>query len=204
MRLHVKICGISDVETAVAASEAGADAVGFVFADSVRRIEPLDAARIASELPGRVQKVAVFLRPKSEYVERVLMDFPADIVQVDHGATSLPNGPRLLPVFREGDDVVLARYLEGTVSRRFHYEGRSSGMGATVDWQHARGHARRGLMTLAGGLDPTNVARALSIVEPFGVDVSSGVESAPGVKDPGRIRAFIEAVRQHEEEKVTT
>ena len=204
MRLHVKICGITDSDGAGAACDAGADAVGFVFADSVRQIDPRDAARIAAGMPGRVQRVAVFLRPRPDHVARVLSEFPADVVQVDHGAIPKPEGSQLLPVFREGDDDILESYLDGTVSRRFHYEGRKSGAGETVNWDRAASHARLGQMTLAGGLTPANVARAVRVVKPFGVDVSSGVESAPGVKDPGLIRDFIRTVRQIEKELVTT
>lgn len=204
MSLHVKICGITDSDAATAASDAGADAVGFVFADSVRRIEPRDAAVISAGMPRRVLRVAVFLRPDPEYVARVLAVFPADVVQVDHGAIAEPEGSLLLPVFREGDDEILDEFLDGTAVRRFHYEGRRSGAGQTVDWGRAAGYARRGQMTIAGGLSPTNVARAVRVVKPFGVDVSSGVESAPGVKDVGRIRDFIETVRHIERESVTT
>ena len=204
MSLHVKICGITDSAGAVAASDAGADAVGFVFADSVRRIDPRDAAAIASGLPGRVQRVAVFLRPDPDHVAHVLSHFPADVVQVDHGAITKPEGPLLLPVFREGDDEILDEFLDGTVARRFHYEGRRSGAGETVDWRLAARYARRGQMTIAGGLGPTNVADAVRVVQPFGVDVSSGVESAPGVKDVGLIRDFIDTVRHIEKESVTT
>jgi phosphoribosylanthranilate isomerase len=204
MSLHVKICGVTDSDAAMAASNAGADAVGFVFADSVRRIDPRDAARIAARMPGRVQRVAVFLRPEPDHVARVLSEFPADVVQVDYGAITKPEGPLLLPVFREGDDEILGEFLDGTVARRFHYEGRKSGEGRTVDWGLAARYARRGQMTIAGGLTPTNVAKAVRTVKPFGVDVSSGVESAPGVKDVGRIRDFIETVRHIEKESVTT
>jgi phosphoribosylanthranilate isomerase len=204
MSFHVKICGVTDSAAAMAASDAGADAVGFVFADSVRRIDPRDAARIASGMPGRVQRVAVFLRPEPEHVASVLSEFPADVVQVDFGTITKPEVPLLLPVFREGDDQLLEEFLEGTVARRFHYEGRKSGAGQTVDWSRAAQYARRGQMTIAGGLDPSNVARAVQVVKPFGVDVSSGVESAPGVKDGGRIRDFIETVRHIEKESVTT
>ena len=196
----MKICGITNSGAAMAACDAGADAVGFVFADSVRQVDPGQAARIAAEIPGRVQRVAVFLRPRPDHVARVLSEFPADVVQVDHGALPGLEGPQLLPVFREGDDDFLASYLDGTVSRRFHYEGRRSGAGETVDWDHAARHARLGQMTIAGGLSPANVAQVVRIVKPFGVDVSSGVESAPGVKDAGRIKDFIETVRNMEKE----
>lgn len=202
MRVHVKICGITDLSSALAAVEAGADAVGFVFADSVRKVTADEAARISKELPGRIQRVAVFLRPGPEELRRVLARFPADIIQADHGTIS--DGPGLLPVFREGDDETLRTHLSRTVGRRFHYEGRVSGSGTAVDWQRAAEFARLGRMTLAGGLNPANVTTALTVVRPFGVDVSSGVESKPGVKDPGIIKEFLAAVRQHEKESVKT
>ena len=204
MSLHVKICGVTDSGAAMAACDAGADAVGFVFADSVRRVDPRDAAGIAAGMPGRVQRVAVFLRPEPDHVARILSEFPADVVQVDYGVITRPEVPLFLPVFREGDDEILDEFLNGTVARRFHYEGRKSGSGQTVDWGRAARYASRGQMTIAGGLSPTNVARAVRVVKPFGVDVSSGVESAPGVKDAGRIRDFIETVRHIEKESVTT
>lgn len=202
MRIHVKICGITDLSSAQAAVEAGADALGFVFADSVRKITADEAAKISEELPGRVQRVAVFLRPDPVEVRQVLTRFSADIIQADYG--TLSDGPSVLPVFREDDDDILERYLSGTVGRRFHYEGRVSGAGRAVDWSLAAKLARRARMTLAGGLDPANVGTALAVVNPFGVDVSSGVESEPGVKDHGKIREFLAAVRQHEKESVKT
>lgn len=202
MKIHVKICGITDLDSAVAAVEAGADAVGFVFADSVRQVSPGLAAQISSELPGRVERFAVFLRPKESEVAGVLDRFGADVVQADHGTVRSLEGPRWLPVFREGESDLLGLYLDGTVNRRFMYEGIRSGIGQTVDWSVAFEFARRGRMTLAGGLTPDNVSRAIREVRPFGVDVSSGVESRPGVKDPDRIREFIETVRETEKELV--
>lgn len=200
--MHVKICGITNLAAAQAAVEAGADAVGFVFADSVRKVSVDTAADIARELPGGVLRVAVFLRPDPAEVRRIMSRFPADLVQADFGTVNA--GAGLLPVFREGDDDALEEYLSDTVARRFHYEGRSSGAGEAVDWQHAARLARRGRMTLAGGLTPANVATALETVQPFGVDVSSGVEAKPGVKDHEKIRDFISAVRNHEKESVKT
>ena len=202
MSVHVKICGITDLAAAEVAVDAGADAVGFVFADSVRKVPVDTAVEIARELPGRVLRVAVFLRPEAAEVRRVLSRFPADLVQADFG--TIHDGSGLLPVFREGDDDALEEYLSGTVARRFHYEGRSSGAGEAVDWHRAARFAPKGRMTLAGGLTPSNVATALETVQPFGVDVSSGVEAKPGVKDHDRIRDFISAVRTHEKESVKT
>lgn len=202
MSVHVKICGITDLDAAVAAVEAGADAVGFVFADSVRQVTPRFAAEISAELPGRVERFAVFLRPFDPEVAGVLGEFNADIVQADHGSVRSLEDARWLPVFREGDSRLLEDYLEGTVNRRFMFEGRRSGVGEKVDWETASRHALQGRMTLAGGLTPENVSEAIRVVRPFGVDVSSGVESQPGVKDPSKIRDFVENVRRVEKELV--
>lgn len=204
MRVHVKICGITDLEAGIAAAEAGADAVGFVFADSVRRISPALAEEMSAELPGRLERFGVFLRPSQTDIGRVLGETRVDVVQADHGTVTSLDGPRWLPVFREGDVDLLDEYLEDTVNRRFMYEGPASGSGERVDWNEAAEIARRGRMTLAGGLTPDNVAEAIRVVRPFGVDVSSGVESRPGVKDPLKIRDFVETVRRAEREMVST
>lgn len=199
MSIHIKICGITDVAGGLAAVEAGADSVGFVLASSVRQITPEKAAAIAAELPRAVDKVAVFRGPPRQDILSALEGFDADVVQADFSSLAGIGSPRRLPVFRE----TLTSPEEITVEAgggRFVYEGRHSGVGRAVDWELASTVAELGTMTLAGGLDPDNVAEAIRIVKPFGVDVSSGVESSPGVKDPARIRAFVQAVREAEKD----
>jgi len=205
-RIHIKICGITDAGGAAAAAEAGADSVGFVFAPSLRQITPQEATRLAVRLPEGIDRVAVFFRPTVTEITQALGVFEAEIVQADHGYLHDLDGKRVLAVFRESEGVhaELDAYVGGTTDRRFVYEGPRSGVGRTVDWARAFGVARRGQVTLAGGLDPDNVGEAIRTVCPFGVDVSSGVESKPGVKDPGRIRAFVEAVREAEKGLVGT
>ena len=201
MSIHIKICGISDLASGQVAVDAGADSVGFVLASSVRQISPAKAQEIASELPGTVDKVAVFRGPPRREIASALEGFDADVVQADFLSLAGLTAPRPLPVFREtlsGPDEIAAQ-LDGD---RFVYEGRHSGVGRAVDWDLAAAVAEMGQMTLAGGLDPDNVAEAIKIVRPFGVDVSSGVESSPGVKDPARIRAFVQAVREAEKDLV--
>lgn len=204
MRVHVKICGIRDVAGAMAAIDAGADSVGLVMAASVRQVDPAVAAHIIDQIPGWVEKVAVFSRPTPGEVGHVLRYFTPDLIQADHD--SLPDHPsiRMLPVFRESPQVDLTAdiYLRESSERRFLYEGPRSGIGVPVDWERARRLALFGDMSLAGGLTPENVAEAIHRVRPYGVDVSSGVESEPGVKDHGRIREFLEAVRESEKEMV--
>lgn len=199
MSLFVKICGITDGIAARTCVEAGADAIGFVFATSPRQLLPADAASIASETPDSLLKVAVFRRPDRGDIERMLEGFTPDVIQADHDRLpdDLAGDFELLPVYRQGVD-------PNPGGRRFLYEGPVSGVGATVEFAKAAEIARRGEMILAGGLTPANVGEAIDRVRPYGVDVSSGVESAPGRKDPEAIRAFIAAARAAQERLVKT
>ena len=206
MRIHVKICGMTDVAGAVAAAQAGTDAIGFIFDESVRRVTPDQATEIASHLPDDIDRVAVFLSPALDEIERTLKLFTARLAQADHASVAGTVSFQALPVFRESAGVFdrVSEYIASSPNGRFVYEGERSGIGQTVDWAEAHRIGRLGRMTLAGGLTPDNVGEAIRTVRPFGVDVSSGVESGPGVKDPGRIRAFVEAVRETEKDLVTT
>ena len=194
--MFVKICGLTNELHVQVAVEAGADAVGFVFADSVRRVDPLQAARIASLVPETVKRVAVMLHPSNEEWQAVFRDFAPDVLQTDVADfqnLDVPNSVESWPVHREGNRV------SGTVfSGTYLYEGARSGSGETVDWSRAAERAKVGNMILAGGLSVGNVAEAISIVRPFGVDVSSAVESAPGEKDSQLIREFIIAAKAAE------
>lgn len=196
MSLFVKICGVTDPGAARAAAAAGADAVGFVFAESPRQISALEALSISAELAPEVAKVAVFRRPSPGEIERILEVFTPDLVQADHQAIADFDRLDTLPVFREG----LAGVPDGG---RFLYEGPVSGVGSGVDLHQAAEVARRGEMVLAGGLHPANVGDVIHRVRPHGVDVSSGVESSPGVKDPALIESFVAAARAAEERLVS-
>ena len=196
MSLFVKICGLrsrADVEAAV---EAGADAVGFVFAESVRRVTPRQARDATRNLKDGVLKVAVMHHPSADACRRVFDEFAADVLQTDAAdfdSIDVPDDVIRWPVLREGEVHDDARLPD-----TFLYEGPQSGRGRTVDWTRAASLAARGRMILAGGLSAANVAAAVHGVRPFGVDVSSGVESAPGVKDAARIHDFIHAARAAE------
>jgi phosphoribosylanthranilate isomerase len=200
MRVHVKICGIRDAETALAAVVAGVDALGFVMAESVRRVTPAEASAIVAGIPGGVERVAVLRHPGPEEMEALLREFEPDLVQAEHDARLDDAGARHLPVFREapGIEASIDAHLAVGTAARFVYEGARSGMGEAVDWRRARRVGERGRMILAGGLTPENVGDAIRTARPFGVDVSSGVESRLGVKDVGLIRAFVAAVREAE------
>lgn len=197
MSLFVKICGITDVDAGMAAALAGADAIGFVFADSPRQLSPGQALAISGELPPGLLRVAVFRNPGPAEIEDVLERFTPDAVQADVGALDGLQDFTTLPVYRDGG-------VEMPDGGRFLYEGPVSGAGLTVDLSRATGMARLGEMVLAGGLRPDNVGRAIVTVRPHGVDVSSGVETAPGRKDPSLIRSFVAAARTAEERLVNT
>jgi phosphoribosylanthranilate isomerase len=190
--MFVKICGLTTPEGVDAALAAGADAIGFVFAPSVRRVTPAEAAALAAPARGRALCVAVTLHPTGAEVEEILDVFAPDLLQtdiVDAAALSARARARLLPVLREGAT------LPERLPERVLYEGAVSGTGRTADWARARALAERTLVLLAGGLNPGNAADAIRIVRPWGVDVSSGVESTPGTKSPSKIYDFVAAAR---------
>ncbi len=195
--LFVKICGICDRRGAYAVARSGADAAGFVFAASPRRLTPEEACRIAADLPDDVERVAVFRLADPDTVRRVLDRFPADRIQVEPDAELLAAfGSRLLPVLHDDRSLAAqAAALPGSVPVILEAAGRG-GRGIRPDWARAARLARKRPVVLAGGLDAANVARAVRRVRPWGVDVSSGVESAPGRKSPDRIEAFVAAARE--------
>ena len=195
MNIRVKICGLRTPQAVAAAVEAGADAVGFVFAESVRRIDPRSAAKLAADLPAGVVKVAVMRHPSQRDVDRVIEELAPEFLQTDaedFEEISLAGPCRPLPVFRAGRP--LPKRLPGLVL----FEGPVSGSGEVTDWDRARDLAGKTRVVLAGGLEPGNVGAAIRAVSPYGVDVSSGVELAPGVKSPELIRDFLRAVREAE------
>jgi phosphoribosylanthranilate isomerase len=196
--MFVKICGLRSEEHVQEAVDAGADAVGFVFAESVREVSPSHAAAIANKVPVTIKKVAVMLNPSNDEWQVVLRDFTPDVLQTDaddFGNLYVPDTVECWPVYREAKKVTGT--FEGSlkVPVTFLYEGARSGQGETVDWAKAAELAKIGDMILAGGLGTENVTRAIATVRPYGVDVSSGVESVPGEKDSRKIREFISAAK---------
>lgn len=193
--MWIKICGMNDESAVQAALAAGTDAIGFVFAPSVRRVTPQRARELAAPARHRVTCVAVLLQPSAKELDEMLSVFDPDLVQLDHESlvdasvqTALRER-RVLPVLREG------RALPEKLPMRALFEGAKSGTGRTADWDAARALATRTELLLAGGLNPDNVAAAIRAVRPFGVDVSSGVESAPGIKSADKIFDFVRAAR---------
>jgi len=189
----VKICGLTDLVAVTAAVDAGADAIGFVFAESPRRVSAQHAAEISVDVPSGIKRVAVMLHPSIDDWLQVKSDFEPDVLQTDLADfeyLDVPGEIEKWPVLREG-----AMPAGDGLPDMFVYEGTASGSGDTVDWRLAAQLAKRGRMILAGGLSIENVTAAIRQVAPFGVDVSSGVESAPGEKDTAKISAFIDAAR---------
>ncbi len=165
--------------------------MGFVFAESVRKVTPALARRISGAVPEEVKRVAVMLHPSNDEWQSVLDTLQPDVLQTDAGdyeSLDVPEFVERWPVYRQGSGKPVAPGL-------FVYEGPKSGRGETVDWSAARELAADGRMILAGGLDAGNVAAAIRTVAPFGIDVSSGVETSPGEKDSQLIKDFICAAR---------
>jgi phosphoribosylanthranilate isomerase len=190
--MWIKVCGMTSSESVAAALEAGADAIGFVFAPSVRQLQPALAARLAEPARGKARLVAVTLHPEPAFWSDLATEFRPDILQTDQqDFVNLPQplGCEALPVVRA--DQALPDRVPGVLL----YEGARSGTGQVADWSTAARWARRTRLVLAGGLHAGNVADAIASVRPWGVDVSSGVEDSPGVKSPQKIFEFVRAAR---------
>lgn len=204
-RTRIKICGIRDEDSALAAAEAGADAVGFMFVkSSPRYIDPEDAWGIACYLPPFITKVGVFANAKPDDYESVREICPFDYGQL-HGNEAEPTvrdcGPEVIKAVRFDPATIeteLRRWSRIDEIDAILIDGSSGGEGVALDWQalaDVAGACDHPLI-LAGGLTPENVGEAIRIVQPWAVDVSSGVESEKGVKDHSLIAAFCEAVRR--------
>lgn len=200
--LRVKVCGVRRVEDALLAAELGAWAVGFVFwPGSPRFIDPYRARRISAALPPWLVPVGVFVDQPIEYISGVASLVRLGAVQL-HGNESTDMVERLqhrviksVPVGADFDiSAIEAVPVRATVLLDAHDPEQRGGTGRTVDWTHAAAAARRRPVLLAGGLHPENVRSAVDTVRPFGIDVSSGVEESPGIKDHGRLRALFAAL----------
>jgi phosphoribosylanthranilate isomerase len=206
MPFKIKICGITNLEDAGVAVEAGADALGFVFySQSPRCIESAIAKRIIAQLPPFVIPVGVFVNHDQETIRNVFDECGLAFAQLHGDETPTFCESLGRPVLRalrlrdRGSLLALAEYkgrmgVRGFVVDAFSTEA-YGGTGQTVDWSLAREVAQAAPILLAGGLTANNVQEAIRQVQPYGVDVSSGVEKSPGQKDPKKIRTFTQAVR---------
>jgi len=198
----VKICGLTLVDDARVAAEAGADWIGLNFwAGSRRRVDRERARAIAAALPARVKKVGLFVNAAADEIDAIVDEVGLDLVQL-HGDESVefcrPYAARAVRALRVGAAADLAP-LENHPAATFLLDTPSAGYGGsgrTFDWSLAvAAHAYRRPFLLAGGLTPDNVAEAVRVVRPYGVDVAGGVERAPGHKDAERVRRFVAAAR---------
>ena len=200
--VRVKICGIRRREDALLAAELGAWAIGFVFwPGSARFIDPYHARAICTALPPWVVPIGVFVDQPAEHVSAVASLVRLHAVQL-HGNETADMVERLPQ--RVIKSVAVTGDFEATSVDRVpvragvlldaHDPERHGGTGTTVDWTRAAAAARRRRVLLAGGLRPDNVRAAIDAVRPFGIDVSSGVESSPGVKDADRLRTLFAAL----------
>lgn len=195
---RIKICGITCLEDAMAAVAAGADALGFVFAPSPRRIDPRTAGAIVSALPPFVRTVGVTVDAPPREIEAIVRLARVDVLQFHGNESPRRCRSQARPVLKRipvspGDDAaaLLARTAAFKNVRLLIDPG--SGDGSSFPYELAAALSQP--FVLAGGLDPGNVAEALRLARPYGIDVSSGVEAAPGRKDPRKLRALIRAVR---------
>jgi phosphoribosylanthranilate isomerase len=191
-RPFIKICGMTTPVAVSTALACEVDAIGFVFATSVRQVTTRRAVELAAPARGKVACVAVTRHPTRELIAEILRDFKPDILQTDIDdipGLQLPATLPVLPVMRPGPQAACV------LPARLLFEGPVSGSGQTTDWDTAAQLARRCEVILAGGLNPLNVGLAIRQVRPFGVDVSSGVESAPGIKSADQIEKFVAAAR---------
>jgi len=201
-KVKIKICGLTRAEDVRAAVAAGADAVGFVFASSPRRVAIETAVRLSGYVPEGVLRVGLFMDQAGSEVERVVRSVPLDMLQF-HGSETerecMPfDKPWLKAVAMEdaGSIERAVRDFPGAAGLLLdsHSTGQRGGSGRQFDWSLSTPVAKR--IWLAGGLNADNVGDAIRVVRPYAVDVSSGVEIEPGIKDAARIQAFVKAARR--------
>lgn len=215
----IKICGVTNLEDALTAVNAGADALGFVFYDkSPRRVEVAAVRDILDHLPEHIETVGVFVDAGADYIRDIVSQTSLTMVQL-HGRQSLQNllqdttsslerigVSKVIPAvpgnsLKEGGVLITQNAREKIFALLLDAQsnGTFGGTGTTFDWKGTRATVQAISLQLpiiiAGGLTSVNVPEAIRILQPFGVDVSSGIEAGRGKKDPEKIRAFIQAVR---------
>ncbi len=201
--IKIKICGITNLEDAIASADAGVDALGFNFyKKSPRCIEPEKAAEIIGQLPPFVMPVGIFVNEREEKIREIQQLACLQALQF-HGDES-PEfcqrfGARVIKAFQIKDKESLknmAHYHVGAFLLDSYRDGVRGGTGVTFDWHLAVVAKTFGKVILAGGLTPENVAEAVKLVQPYGVDVTGGVEKEKGIKDHAKIKKFITEVRR--------
>ncbi len=214
MRTWIKICGTTSLEDALSSMEAGADALGFIFAPSKRHVSTEQAQAIISRLPREVERIGVFMNSAAAEIASIVNQVELTGIQM-HGREFPPEVYAYLPkprrdhmrkiktvLVRDGFARSVDAYATppGTVDAWLLDSG--AGSGKTFDWHAARTQLgeRQEKFIVAGGLTPENVGEAIRTFRPWGLDVVTGVEREPGRKDPEKLRAFVAAVRKAEQE----
>jgi phosphoribosylanthranilate isomerase len=202
--VKVKVCGITNPEDGAFAVESGADAIGFVFAKSPRKLSVEQAREIAATLPDSILKVGVFVDEEPEEVLRIAHEVGLDFAQL-HGDESpetvtflREGGVKVMKALRVRDADSLAaldRYEADLIMLDAWSEKVRGGTGERFDWALAKSLKGRGNIVVSGGLGPENVREAISFFEPYGVDASSSLEETPGMKDGERVRRFVSAAK---------
>lgn len=204
-RTRIKICGIRDIDSALACAEAGADAIGLVFVkSSPRAVTPDEAFDIQASLPPFLSTVGLFKNASVDFFCDAEETCPTTMVQLHGDETDQvikQCGPNLIKAVKFDAATIakdLARFQAINEVDAILVDGSAGGEGISFDWSALKPHAEALELPLfiSGGLTPDNVGEAIRILRPYAVDVSSGVESAPGIKDPTLIAAFCDAVRK--------
>lgn len=203
LRVKVKVCGTTRLKDALLAVECGADAIGFIFyKKSPRYVTAKTAKDICAKLPPFVNRVGVFVNETADNINRIADRCGLDAVQL-HGdespALCKKIKPRVIKAVRVKDAAALKAMSGYTVDGFLldtYEEDQWGGTGKVFDWELAARAKKYGPVIIAGGLNPHNVKAAIQKVQPYGVDVSSGVEQSPGRKDPKKVKAFLKAVRE--------
>ena len=199
--MFIKVCGLTRQADALVAVEAGATALGFVFwPQSPRFVSPATARAIVSTLPPGILSVGVFVNETVDGIRAAVAASGIGMVQLHGDEGSSYAAALACPLIRacgvdEAEAAIAAWPGDVTLLVDARDPVRRGGTGRQVDWSRAAGIAQRRRMLLAGGLTPENVSAAIRAVRPYGVDVSSGVEAAPGVKDAGKVARFVASAR---------
>jgi len=205
--VRIKICGITRMADAEKAVELGADALGFVFAESPRKIIPQKARNITRRISPFFKTVGVFVNEQPREIRKIMDFCGLDLVQL-HGNESVSVcselAPRVIKAFRIQEEESLLQILEfknhvRAILLDTYQKGLNGGTGKTFDWGLAIKAKKAGIpMVLSGGLGLDNIEEALERVNPFAIDISSGIEKRPGIKDHGRMRIFMEKIKDYE------
>ncbi|MGA3084110.1 MAG: phosphoribosylanthranilate isomerase [Thermodesulfobacteriota bacterium] len=202
---RVKICGITNKKDALLAIEMGADAIGFIFAESPRQITPAKAKAIIRTLPPLVKTVGVFVNEEPARIKEIKSFCGLDLIQL-HGDESpeicrdlMPHSIKAFRIQNERDLKNIKRY-KGVVRAILldtFQKGKAGGTGKTFDWSLAIKAKETGIpIILSGGLGPENIQEAIDTVKPYAVDVNSGIEKRPGKKDPVLMKQLMEKIRK--------